>query len=93
MERIVPLEPIAWSEDDDELIGVMADGFFLYGRREPASAGGAYPTDLDASGGHTGVTPHSDTDVYHYHIQNTPYLDQYYLLFPGDYQGTPRAIQ
>ncbi|MEM8489042.1 MAG: YHYH protein [Bacteroidota bacterium] len=83
------LEPIAWSEDDDELIGVMADGFFLYGRREPD---GTYPTDLDESGGHVGPTPYSDEDVYHYHIQNEVYLNQYYILFPGNYQGTPNAI-
>ncbi|MBX2800979.1 MAG: YHYH protein [Myxococcales bacterium] len=87
------LEPIAWSDDDDELIGVMADGFFLYGRREPAAAGGGHPTDLDASGGHVGVTPHSDVDTYHYHIQNDLYLNQYYILFPGDYQGTPGRVQ
>lgn len=83
------LEPIAWSEDDDALIGVMADGFFLYGRREPD---GTYPTDLDASGGHFGPTPHNSEGEYHYHIQNTTYLNQYYILFPGDYQGTPNAI-
>ena len=34
------LEPIAWSEDDENLIGVMADGFFLYGRRD---ADGSHP--------------------------------------------------
>ncbi|MEM6328439.1 MAG: YHYH protein [Bacteroidota bacterium] len=84
------LEPKAWSDDDDALIGVMADGFFLYGRREPD---GTYPTDLDASGGHVGPTPHNPDGEYHYHIQNEVYLGQYYILFPGDYQGTPNAIR
>jgi len=84
------LEPKAWSDDDDKLIGIMADGFFLYGRREPD---GTYPSDLDASGGHFGPTPHNPDGEYHYHIQNTLYLNQYYILFPGDYQGTPSAIQ
>lgn len=83
------LEPIAWSNDDDNLIGAMADGFFLYGRKD---ADGTYPLDLDASGGHMGSTPHNSDDEYHYHIQNTLYLNQYYILFPGDYQGTPNAI-
>lgn len=87
------LEPLAWSEDDDVLIGIMADGFYLYGRREPASEGGDYPSDLDTSGGHTGPTLYSDTPEYHYHIQNEAYLGQYYLLFPGDYQGTPSTIR
>ncbi len=84
------LEPVAWSEDDDELIGIMADGFFLYGRRD---YDGTYPTDLDESGGHFGPTPHNPDGEYHYHIQNELYLNQYYILFPGDYQGTANAIR
>ena len=84
------LEPKAWSDDDNKLIGIMADGFFLYGRRD---YDGEYPTDLDASGGHFGPTPHNPDGQYHYHIQNTTFLNQYYILFPGDYQGTPSAIQ
>ena len=83
------LEPKAWSDDDDELIGVISDGFFLYGRRD---ADGTHPGDLDASGGHTGPTPHNADGEYHYHIQNELYLSRYYILFPGDYQGTPNAI-
>lgn len=83
------LEPHAWSEDDDKLIGVIADGFFLYGRRD---YDGTYPSDLDESGGHFGPTPHNEDGEYHYHIQNDLYLNAYYILFPGDYQGTPNAI-
>lgn len=85
------LEPKAWSDDDDALIGVMADGFFLYGRR--CNSTGEYPTDLDASGGHECPTQHTSTAEYHYHIQNDAYLNEYYLLFPGDFQGTASAIQ
>lgn len=85
------LEPKAWSNDDDKLIGIISDGFFLYGRK--CNATGTYPTDLDASGGHTSTTQHTTTAEYHYHIQNEVYLNQYYILFPGDYQGTPNAIQ
>lgn len=85
------LEPVAWSEDDEELIGIISDGFFLYGRK--CNSTGTYPTDLDASGGHTSTTQHTTTAEYHYHIQNDLYLNQYYILFPGDYQGTPNAIQ
>lgn len=83
------LEPVAWSVDDDKLIGIMSDGFFLYGRRD---ATGEHPADLDASGGHVGATPYNADGEYHYHIQNELYLNQYYILFPGDYQGTPNAI-
>ena len=85
------LETKAWSNDDDALIGIIADGFFLYGRKCHSS--GDYPTDLDASGGHSSITQHSDVAEYHYHIQNDLYLNQYYILFPGDYQGTPNEIQ
>jgi len=84
------LEPKAWSNDDEALIGIIADGFFLYGRK--CNATGAYPTDLDASGGHTSTTQHTTTAEYHYHIQNELYLNAYYILFPGDYQGTPSNI-
>lgn len=85
------LEPEAWSKDDNALIGVMSDGFFLYGRK--CASIGSYPSDLDASGGHTSTTQHSGEAEYHYHIQNEVYLNQYYILFPGNYQGTPNAIQ
>ncbi len=84
------LEPKAWSDDDDKLIGIISDGFFLYGRRD---YDGSYPDDLDASGGHFGPTPHNPDGEYHYHIMNDAYLGQYYILFPRDYQGTPNPIQ
>lgn len=85
------LETKAWSEDDDELIGIIADGFFIYGRK--CHSTGDYPTDLDESGGHTSTTQHSTEPEYHYHCQNELYINKYYILFPGDYQGTPNDIQ
>lgn len=85
------LEPKAWSDNDDKLIGVIADGFFIYGRK--CQATGNYPTDLDASGGHISTTQYSTEAEYHYHIQNELFLNRFYILFPGDYQGTPNAIQ
>lgn len=85
------LEPKKWSNDDSNLIGIIADGFFLYGRK--CNSTGTYPTDLDASGGHTSTTQYSTTAVYHYHIKNELYLSKYYILFPGDYRGTPKTIQ
>ncbi len=84
------LETKAWSMDDDKLIGIIADGFLLYGRK--CESTGTYPTDLDASGGHVSTTKHSKVAGYHYHIKNELYSNRYYLLFPGDYQGTPNAI-
>lgn len=85
------LEPKAWSDDDDKLIGIISDGFFLYGRK--CNSTSTYPTDLDASGGHTSTTQHTTTAEYHYHTQNDLYLNQFYILFPGDYQGTASAVR
>jgi len=72
------LEPHAWSDDDEKLIGIISDGFFLYGRK--CNSTGTYPTDLDASGGHSSTTQHATSEEYHYHIANEVYLNQYYIL-------------
>ena len=85
------LEPLAISDDDENLIGVIADGFFLFGRK--CNSTGTYPTNLDASGGHVEITQHHTEPTYHYHVQNDLFLNAYYILFPGDYQGTPSAVQ
>ncbi|NER16703.1 YHYH protein [Spongiivirga citrea] len=78
------------SHDDEKLIGIMADGFLLYGRRE---MDGSYPTDLDESGGHYGATQHSEgEEFYHYHIINEFYLGTIIALFAVDLQGTPNNI-
>lgn len=78
------------SHDDENLVGILQDGFLLYGRRE---MDGTYPTDLDESGGHFGATQHSNgEEFYHYHIVNEVYVGSYILLFGGDLQGTPNAI-
>lgn len=78
------------SYDDENLVGILADGFLLYGRKE---MDGSYPTDLDESGGHYGATQHSDgEEFYHYHIINEFYINSYILLFGGDLQGTPNTI-
>lgn len=85
------LEPLAFTNDDDELVGIIADGFFLYGRK--CNSTGTYPTALDTSGGHTSTTQHTDTAEYHYHIINELYTTTgRYLAFAGPYQGTPNAI-
>lgn len=84
------LEPTAFSDDDDNLVGILADGFFIYGRK--CNSTGSYPTDLDDSGGHVAMTQHSTEAEYHYHIENELYVNAYYIIFPGDYQGTPSRI-
>ncbi|WP_206538650.1 YHYH protein [Aquimarina pacifica] len=81
------LEPVAWSKDDEALIGILADGFFIYGRK--CHATGEHPTDLDASGGHISTTQYTKTPEYHYHIINEEYINGNYIIFGGDYRGTP----
>jgi hypothetical protein len=84
-------EPLAFTNDDDKLIGIMSDGFFIYGRRDYPS--NEYPTDLDASGGHFGPTTHNPDGEYHYHIINELYSNTgRYIVFAGPYQGTPNAF-
>lgn len=89
------LEPKAISLDDDKLVGIMSDGFFVFGRR--CYATGDYPTDLDESNGHTTVTFYTGSGQedaeYHYHISNEQYLNgENYLIFPGNFQGTPNGV-
>jgi len=84
-------EPEAWSKDDDKLIGILADGFFVFGRK--CNATGGYPTGLDESNGHSSTTQYSTESVYHYHIDNELYINKYYIIFPGNYQGTPSSIR
>ena len=81
------LEPVAFTNDDDELAGILLDGVFLYGRK--CNSTGTYPTDLDASGGHTSATQHTDGEQeYHYHIINEIYATTgSYIAFAGPFQG------
>jgi hypothetical protein len=88
------LEMTPISNNDTALLAVLSDGFFLYGRK--CASTNSNPTDLDASGGHVSTTQYSTTPVYHYHIVNSVYLTVNgktdYLLFNGNYQGTPVSI-
>jgi hypothetical protein len=87
-------EPYAISNQDDRFIGVMRDGYPIYGRQDP---GGATPT-LDANGGHTGTTVDSpNTPVYHYHLNQQTSTNagtagqMQWFLTTGNYRGTPGA--
>jgi len=80
------LEPKAFTNDDNNLVGILLDGVFLYGRRDYPS--NEYPTDLDESGGHFGPTQHNPDGEYHYHIINEIYSTTgSYIAFAGPYQG------
>ncbi len=81
------LEPKAFTNDDDNLVGILLDGIFLYGRK--CNAIGTYPADLDASGGHTSTTQYTEgEEEYHYHIINEIYSTTgSYIAFAGPFQG------
>ncbi len=81
------LEPKAFTDDDENLVGILLDGVFLYGRK--CHATGTYPTDLDSSGGHTSITQYTNgEEEYHYHIINEIYSTTgSYIAFAGPFQG------
>lgn len=79
------------SHDDEQLVGILQDGFLLYGRK--CNSTNDYPTNLDESGGHIHATQHSgNEEFYHYHIINEFYIGSYILLFGVDLQGTPNSF-
>lgn len=85
-------EPLSISYDDDHLIGVMRDGYAVYGRKD---LDGTYPADLDAFGGHTRATPDSTAAVYHYHLNEQTSTtagtagQKQWFLTTGMFRGTP----
>lgn len=81
------LEPKAFSNDDDNLVGILLDGVFLYGRK--CNSTGNYPTGLDTSGGHIAATQYTNgVQEYHYHIINELYSTTgSYIAFAGPYKG------
>lgn len=85
-------EPYALSYDDSRFIGVMRDGYPIYGRRD---SDGSSPA-LDLAGGHTGVTTDSPTTpVYHHHVSEQTSTSagtagqKQWFLTTGTYRGTP----
>ena len=85
------LEPRSFSNDDENLVGLLFDGVLIYGRK--CNSTGGYPDDLDTSGGHISTTQFEDEDIYHYHIINEEYVADGYayqpaiVLFAGPFQG------
>lgn len=84
-------EPFALSYDDSNLIGVMRDGYPVYGRKD---SDGSTPT-LDSMGGHTSVTADSPSAaVYHYHLNEQTSTSagtigqKQWFLTAGTYRGT-----
>ncbi len=84
------IEPPTVSNSDSNFVGVLRDGFPVYGRFEPDRA--SIPTLNKASGGgHLGITTDSPiTSVYHYHVHlQTSGADGAYFITSGFYMNTP----
>jgi hypothetical protein len=74
------------SKNDAKLIGYLRDGFPIYGRKDTT---GIVPIDLDANGGHVGVTQNYPNGIYHYHCADAAYMNSvFYVLKSGSYYGT-----
>ena len=80
------------SNDDEQLIGILSDGFLLYGRK--CHSTNTHPTELDVSGGHISGTQHSSENetFYHYHVLNEYFFGNVVLLFGQQLLGVPNAI-
>lgn len=85
-------EPWALTYDDARLVGLLRDGYPVYGRRDPD---GSTP-ELDAHGGHTGPTADSGgAAVYHYHVNEQTSTspgtlgERQWFLTRGTFRGSP----
>lgn len=64
------IEPVyLTAQGSSRLVGVLLDGFPVYGTRDPS---GAAPADLDTCNGHVGATPEFPDEIYHYHVVAAP---------------------
>lgn len=85
------VEPTYITNDDTKLIGILLDGFAVFGRKCPAT--NAYPTDLDGNNGHIAATGISGLDtIYHYHVADLSGANDDGVSIPvitGSYAGTP----
>jgi YHYH protein len=78
-------EPVSiTATSKSRLIGVMLDGFPVYG---PQERDGSAPSGLDSCNGHTGVTTEFESGIYHYHATTAvPYLS-------GCFRGTAGTVR
>ncbi len=84
-------EPGSVTNDDAGFVGILRDGFPIYGKKEYGTNAAA--TGLDAQGGKTGKTVDSpNADVYHYHLNyQTNGTKSAYFISAGYYKGTEGA--
>lgn len=91
-------QPLNISNNNSNLIGMLIDGFAVYGRdcTLNANSGGGTSTptigsDLDANHGHTTTTTHFTTATYHYHYTSDP-TATIPTLIGSQFHGTPGTV-
>jgi hypothetical protein len=78
------LEPLfLTAQGSSRLIGVLLDGFPVYGTRDPD---GSAPAGLDACNGHVRATPEFPGGIYHYHVVAAP------PYIAGCFRGSPGTV-
>jgi len=84
-------EPRHITNNNENLVGIMADGFFLYGRNHNITGYGGL--GYDCTNGHIHPTAHSNGEnVYHYHIRSTNAVNGFFPIFRSNFGGTPSEI-
>ena len=88
------IEPTYLTNDGADLIGVLMDGFAVFGRKCPSTS--TYPTDLDTNNGHTADTGVTGLgSIYHYHVADLTGTADDGIAIPvitGSYAGTPGSF-
>ncbi|TGM85168.1 YHYH protein [Leptospira bouyouniensis] len=85
-------QPLNVSNDNANLIGILLDGFPVYGRDCRTFAGvTSTPGDLDSNHGHTTTTTHFSSAIYHYHYANDA-TAQTNTLIGSFFHGTPGTV-
>lgn len=85
-------QPLNVSNNNANLIGVLLDGFPVYGRDCRNFAGvTSTPGDLDSNHGHTTTTTHFSSAIYHYHYANDT-TAQTNTLIGSEFHGTPGTV-
>lgn len=88
-------QPLNVSDNNSNLIGILLDGFPVYGRDcdngtvDPGND--TTPNNLDANHGHTAVTVLFPGGIYHYHYTNDT-TAQTFTLIGSSFHGTPGTV-
>lgn len=85
------IEPTEITDDDTKLIGVLLDGYPVFGKKCPDT--NTYPSDLDTNNGHTADTGITGLgNIYHYHLADLGGDGVSEVVVTDTYYGTPGVM-